>query len=158
MSVDETNKKLVSSTLSLHRWRFYSRTQRLGESIEVYYESLVQLSKFCNFIDVQESLVDKLIHGVINDKLKHELIFCGTRDVEKLLTICKSFEESTVSVVPALSQNRLKPSELTQVQGNSTCNQVSFTTNTIVNVHVLSVALDSAVRLLYRLIFNDKLK
>lgn len=130
--------------LNLHRWRFYSRNQLNGESVADYYRALTELSHPCHFTDFDQVLKDKLIHGLLDDSLRHELIFSNCQTLDRVLDVCRSWSTPRSQRDPTFKL----------FQNQNSYNQVNLTANTTVNVNVMSLTLDGLVHLLHRLVLS----
>lgn len=75
------------------RHMFNMRIQKQGESIDSFVTDLKKLSKDCNFGDLKESLIrDRIVCGVLDQKVRERLLRESTLDLENCIKICKAAE------------------------------------------------------------------
>lgn len=86
---------LPKVNIAMERHKFFTRTQQIGESIDVYVTALKNLSLSCDFDTIREDLVrDIFVCGLNNNwsNIKERLLNEGAIKLEKALEIAKSIE------------------------------------------------------------------
>ena len=80
---------------TVERYKFSTRVQEEGESIEKFVTDLKLLATTCNFGMLQDSLVrDRVICRIRNSTLREELLKSADLDLEKCLRECRVSELS----------------------------------------------------------------
>lgn len=83
---------------TLVRYKFFTRNQEDGESIQMYVTVLRLLSKDCNFGTLQEELIkDRIVCGVGNATVRDRLLRCEDLDLDKAIKLCQAEEVSQES-------------------------------------------------------------
>ena len=79
------------------RYKFNSRQQQNGESVDSYLNSLKILRKTCNFCDcMKDSLIrDRLVLGVLDERIRKRLFQERKIDLKKCIDICHSYENTS---------------------------------------------------------------
>ena len=78
------------------RFKFDQAVQEQGESIDAFVTRLKTLSATCEFTDVADRIVDKVIGKCISTQLRKKLLQQTELDLEKLLTLARSIEAVNV--------------------------------------------------------------
>ena len=89
------------------RFKFNSRRQLEGESVDAFLSSLRDLAKTCGFCNdcLPTMIMDRVVLGVTDSKVQTELLKIRKLTLDKCIDICKASET-------ALAQNRaMRPSE-----------------------------------------------
>ena len=77
------------------RYRFLSRKQLDGETIQHFVTDLKNRARNCEFGELQDSMVcSMLVCGLQSDKIRERLLENGDITLEEALKICQSLEES----------------------------------------------------------------
>ena len=100
------------------RFKFNRRNQETEESIEQYVAVLRNMAKSCGFCDCMydKLLMDRLILGVRDEKLREKLISQKSLDLQSAIDLCKSLEIASVQL-----------KEMKEVEGiNAVTNKTSF--------------------------------
>jgi len=72
---------------------FFTRDQNTGESIDEYVKELRLLAASCEFGKLVDTLIrERLICGLIDNKIKEILLKEGKIGLEKALDVCRSHE------------------------------------------------------------------
>ena len=88
---------------TVERYRFFTRNQESGESIDKYLTELKVLAESCNFGSLRDSLLrDRIVCGVRDSSLRERLLREMNLDLEKCLAISRATE---------LSKERIKTLE-----------------------------------------------
>ncbi|XP_045458516.1 uncharacterized protein K02A2.6-like [Melitaea cinxia] len=83
----------MKSNVTLMRYKFFSRNQELGESIQQYVTALRLLSKNCEFSTLEEDLIrDRIICGIRQNTVRDRLLRCEELNLEKAMRICQAEE------------------------------------------------------------------
>ena len=82
--------------VTFERYRFNSRGQHAGESLEQYVTELRKLSAKCEFNSVtpDQLLRDRIVFGLRDDKVRERLLRESMLSLEKCLEICRASEVS----------------------------------------------------------------
>lgn len=81
--------------ITLERYRFNSRTQKPGESLDEFVTDLRKLAKLCQFQTLEEEMVkDRIVVGIHNQSLKERLLREPDLNLEQAMFICRADEES----------------------------------------------------------------
>ncbi|XP_026326150.1 uncharacterized protein LOC113234842 [Hyposmocoma kahamanoa] len=84
--------------ITLVRYKFFTRNQDDGESIQTYVTALRLLSKDCEFGTLQEELIkDRIVCGVRNPTVRDRLLRCEDLDLDKAIKLCQAEEVSQES-------------------------------------------------------------
>ena len=80
---------------TVERYKFFSRKQEVGESIEKYTTELKVLAKSCNFDTLHDSLVkDRIVCGITDSQLRERLLRETDLNLEKCIRTCRAYELS----------------------------------------------------------------
>ena len=107
---------------TVERYKFFTRNQEHGESIENYLTELKILVNTCNFESFKDSLLrDRIICGIIDVNVRERLLRESSLDFEKCVQICRAAE---------LSKSRSKELESTDAvhqlsKGSSTSKSIA---------------------------------
>lgn len=75
------------------RYKFFSKSKKGNESIDIFILDLLEISKFCNFGEQAENLVRDVVLLNIKEKHLRELLFTeNDLNLEKLKVIIKTYE------------------------------------------------------------------
>ncbi|XP_068674761.1 uncharacterized protein [Montipora foliosa] len=78
---------------SYERYKFFSRAQESGETIDQYVTVLRKWSEICEFGTLRNSLIkDRIVLGVSNCKARERLLIVQERTLEKALDVVRSAE------------------------------------------------------------------
>ncbi|CAK1547654.1 unnamed protein product [Leptosia nina] len=67
----------TKGNITLTRYKFFTRVQEDGESIQQYVTALRLISKYCNFARLEEELIkDRIVCGVRNHAIRDRLLRC----------------------------------------------------------------------------------
>ena len=82
--------------IPFERFKFNKRQQQQGESIDGYITELRQLAKTCEFNTQtpDEVLRDRLIFGILDNKVRERLLRCESLDLRRTIEICRAAESS----------------------------------------------------------------
>ena len=70
--------------ITSERYKFFTRAQQEGESIDHYVTALRTLARTCDFRDIRDSLIrDRIVLGVVNPRLSRRLLAAGDPDLPK---------------------------------------------------------------------------
>lgn len=95
------------------RFKFYSRTQKSGESIDQYITALRDLISTCNFHDAEKdkALRDRLVFGIQSSNVREELFNMeGDITLQQVINVCQRFE-ATKQYMRGLPQMQAAPSD-----------------------------------------------
>lgn len=95
--IDAFNEYFGTKTnVIMVRFKFFTRIQEKGESIDEYVTALKLLSQRCEFEQLEDSLVrDKIVCGVADSALRDRLLRADDLTLEKAIKICQANELST---------------------------------------------------------------
>ncbi|XP_047989864.1 uncharacterized protein LOC125229128 [Leguminivora glycinivorella] len=80
---------------TMARFKFFSRNQESGESIDEYVTALKILAQQCEFKDLEESLMrDRIVCGVASGKVRDRLLRAEELTLEKAVKIAQANEMS----------------------------------------------------------------
>ena len=80
---------------TVERYKFFSRFQNPGESLEKFITDLKLLATTCNFGDLKDSLVrDRIICGIQDKQLREDLLKDPCLDLQRCLDACRAAELS----------------------------------------------------------------
>ena len=72
---------------------FFTRVQKVDESINDYVTDLKIKARNCNFGDLKDEMIrDKIICGITSEQLRGRLLRQGDISLDKVLEICRSHE------------------------------------------------------------------
>ncbi|XP_061710675.1 uncharacterized protein K02A2.6-like [Cydia pomonella] len=81
---------------TMARFKFFSRNQESGESIDEYVTALKILAQQCEFKDLEESLMrDRIVCGVASSKVRDRLLRAEDLTLEKAVKITQANEMSS---------------------------------------------------------------
>lgn len=84
--------------VTLLRYKFFTRNQEAGETMQQYVTALRLLSKNCKFDKLEDELIkDRIVCGVHNGKIRDRLLRCDDLDLDKAIQICQAEEVSRES-------------------------------------------------------------
>ncbi|XP_073965610.1 uncharacterized protein [Choristoneura fumiferana] len=84
--------------ITLVRYKFFTRNQEDGESIQTYLTALRLLSKDCEFGTLQEELIkDRIVCGVRNPTIRDRLLRSDDLNLDKAIKLCQAEEVSQES-------------------------------------------------------------
>ncbi|CAK1554171.1 unnamed protein product [Leptosia nina] len=88
----------TKGNITLTRYKFFTRVQEDGESIQQYVTALRLISKYCNFACLEEELIkDRIVCGVRNHAIRDRLLRCEDLSLDKAIKICQAEEVSRES-------------------------------------------------------------
>ncbi|XP_060810750.1 uncharacterized protein K02A2.6-like [Amyelois transitella] len=83
---------------TLIRYKFFTRNQEDGESIQQYVTALRLLSKDCEFSSLEDDLIkDRIVCGIRNSTLRDRLLRSEDLNLDKAMKICQAEELSQES-------------------------------------------------------------
>lgn len=90
------------------RFKFNQRSQEAGESIEQYITLLRTMSKSCGFCACMKEklLMDRLLLGVVDDRMREQMMAVPDLTLSKAIDICKAIEATTTQM-KALKQDEV---------------------------------------------------
>jgi hypothetical protein len=100
MKVDKIMEKFAAyctprKNITYERHIFNTRNQRAGETIDQYVTDLRTKAKSCEFGTLCDSLIrDRIVCGIIDDKLRARLLREGDLTLQKAIDICRANEVS----------------------------------------------------------------
>jgi hypothetical protein len=75
------------------RYKFWSRDQQEGETVDAYVTELKKMSVNCAFDNLKDSLIrDKLVFGINDEKVRERLLREETLDLKKAVDMCRAAE------------------------------------------------------------------
>ncbi|XP_052748238.1 uncharacterized protein LOC128200096 [Galleria mellonella] len=84
--------------VTLMRYKFFTRNQDEGESIQQYVTALRLLSKTCEFTTLEEELIrDRIVCGIRHSTVRDRLLRCDDLNLDKVIKICQAEEVSQES-------------------------------------------------------------
>ena len=84
---------IPKTNITCERYRFFTRTQELGETVDHYVTALRKLAQTCDFRDIKDSLIrDRIVLGVADQRITKRLLAAGDPDLTKALEICRAEE------------------------------------------------------------------
>ena len=97
---------------TVERYKFFSRFQNPGESLEKFITDLKLLATTCNFGDLKDSLVrDRIICGIQDKQLREDLLKDPCLDLQRCLDDCRAARH-TLRVTGKLRQPSSQQSQL----------------------------------------------
>ena len=86
---------VIRKNETVERYKFFSRFQNPGESLEKFITDLKLLATTCNFGDLKDSLVrDRIICGIQDKQLREDLLKDPCLDLQRCLDACRAAELS----------------------------------------------------------------
>lgn len=84
--------------ITLMRYKFFTRNQETGESIQQYVTALRLLSKNCEFGNLAEELIkDRIVCGLRDSRVRDRLLRCDDLNLDKAVKLCQAEEVSQES-------------------------------------------------------------
>ncbi|XP_059824120.1 uncharacterized protein LOC132393194 isoform X2 [Hypanus sabinus] len=84
---------ILKRNVTYERYKFFTFTQRAGETIDQYVTELRHQSKTCKFGELIDSLInDRIVCGILDNGLRERLLRGQDLDMEKALMLCKASE------------------------------------------------------------------
>ena len=80
--------------VTVERYRFNTRTQQHGESIHQYVTALKLMTRNCAFRTLEELIRDRVVCGVISEKVKERLLRERDLTLDKAMDICPAEEQA----------------------------------------------------------------
>ena len=78
------------------RYKFNTRSQKKGESFDIFFSAIRVLSKLCNFRYLEDFLLrDKIVCGVISEHTRRKLFSETNLNLAKAINMCKADESAT---------------------------------------------------------------
>lgn len=79
--------------MTFERHRFFTCTQKSGETIDQYVTELRSRSKTCEFNELTESLIkDRIVCGIPDNGLRERLLREQDPDLDKAIALCRAAE------------------------------------------------------------------
>lgn len=79
--------------ITRERYRFFTRSQEPGETIDHYVTALRTLAQTCDFGGTRDSLIrDRLVLGVLDSRITKRLLSADDPPLDKALSICRAEE------------------------------------------------------------------
>ena len=89
----------LKTNVSYERYKFFSRVQESGESIDQYVTMLRKLCETCVFGTLKNSLIkDRIVLGVSNTKTREKLLRVPDLTLQKALDVLRSAEATEMQV------------------------------------------------------------
>ena len=104
IALDQLKQKLeelfgkIKKTPLEHMKDFTSRVQLASENVRIYVQELQRLAQkaFPNDVNIEASIIDQFVEGVINKKLQHELLTNRPQSLNHLLNVATNFENASM--------------------------------------------------------------
>nr|XP_034824747.1 uncharacterized protein K02A2.6-like [Maniola hyperantus] len=81
--------------ITLARFKFFTRSQDSGETIDQYVTALRVLSQYCEFAQLRDSLIrDRIVCGISNNTVRDRLLRTEDLTLAKAVQICEAAEMS----------------------------------------------------------------
>lgn len=110
----------TKSNVTLMRYKFFTRNQEDGESIQQYVTALRLLSKKCEFSTLEEDLIkDRIVCGIRQATVRDRLLRCEELNLDKAMKICQAVEASRESELQMASTSGI-------VEGTAHVDSVAF--------------------------------
>lgn len=77
-------------------YKFHARQQAEGENIDTYVATLRKLAKSCNFKEVDRMIRDRIVIGIIDDRVREKLLEKKTLTLQEALETCRAHEASRI--------------------------------------------------------------
>eukprot|EP00118_Oscarella_pearsei_P022446 m.259638 g.259638 ORF g.259638 m.259638 type:complete len:238 (+) comp40426_c1_seq4:2210-2923(+) len=124
--IDKFNTYFLGKVnVTFERHLFFTRDQQQGESIDRYVTDLRKLANTCDFGQVKDSLIrDRLVCGLLNRKVREQLLTTSNLTLEKVVDRCRAAEE-------ARKQSRAM--ETSQGSGAVSASEVEAVSNRLVS-------------------------
>ena len=91
---------------TFERHKFFTRTQRAGETIEQFANVLRTLSKTCDFGRINDTLIrDRLVCGITDDSLRERMLRREDLTLDKALTMGRIAESSSSQIKSLRNEN-----------------------------------------------------
>ena len=98
------------------RYRFHTRIQNEGETINDYVAQLRKLAIHCNLNNLNDTLRDRLVCGIRNTGIQKRLLSESTLPLEKAITISVAMEMAAKDAIEL--QGKLKVNKITQAKSS----------------------------------------
>lgn len=80
---------------TVERYKFFTRIQEVGESLDKFITDIKILAATCNFEQLKESLIrDRIICGMTDSKLRQDLLKIPELSLDKCIENCRAAELS----------------------------------------------------------------
>ena len=84
---------IPKTNLTCERYRFLTRNQEIGETVDKYVTDLRKLAQTCEFGTIRDSLIrDRLVLGLRDHRVTKRLLSAGDPNLDKAFEICRSEE------------------------------------------------------------------
>ena len=84
--------------VTIERYRFNTRTQARGETINQYVTKLRLIAKNCKFGNLENELIrDRIVCGTLSDNVRQRLLRVEDLSLDKAISICRADAESKQS-------------------------------------------------------------
>lgn len=96
------------TNLIMKRQKFFVCSQKPGEPVEAYINSLKHIASSCRFGDLCEELIrDRLACGVLNDKLRRDLLRASDLTINKAEQTCRIHKVTNAHSLSSTPQSAL---------------------------------------------------
>ena len=84
----------------VEQFKFHKRIQQEGESVSTFLAEIRKLSEYCNFKEnLEESLRDKFVVGIRDDKIQRRLLQERNLSLDKAVELALAMEQATKDVI-----------------------------------------------------------
>ncbi|XP_066979053.1 uncharacterized protein [Macrobrachium rosenbergii] len=125
------------------RHQFVLASQESGEKIDTFVTRLKKLAATCEFVDIEESLIERIIEGSNSQELQKQLLQVKKLTLQKVLEIARALEMVNYQSNVSSSSNEDSVHKTTEVE------EFAF--------HINSVNKDAQERLMAQIEINGKL-
>lgn len=81
--------------ITMSRYKFFTRSQDVGESIDQYVTALRVLSQSCEFAELRDGLIrDKIVCGIASNMVRDRLLRTDELTLQRAIQICQAAEIS----------------------------------------------------------------
>lgn len=96
MVLDEFDKHCdPKKNETVERYKFYSRSQQVGDTFDKFLAEIRILADTCNFGTLKDSMIrDRIICGVSDSGLRERLLRVADLDLDKCIQVCRATEVS----------------------------------------------------------------
>ena len=90
---------VLSKNETVERFRFNTRKQETGETIETYITELKTLASTCNFGETADSLIrDRIVCGKADTHLRERILTTQDLNLDKCVDMCRAAEITKVGL------------------------------------------------------------
>ncbi|XP_046959671.1 uncharacterized protein K02A2.6-like [Vanessa cardui] len=98
----------------LQAGKFHKRQQLQSESVQDFVSAISLLGAKCNFVDLKRQLRDRLVLGVLDDRLRRELLKIKDLTYETAVQTCLNHQAALLDLYPDANETKQTPFHVTE--------------------------------------------